>query len=189
MSEREDTLQQYVSDMLAVEQHVHEAIRRQEEDESVHRFPEASSLISRAEATLDNHIEALEYRLEQLGGDAAGPVKEAVTSVLGVAAGLYDKVRDEKVSKMLRDDYTALSLMAISYHMLHTTGLALHDRPTADLALRHLKDWTPIITDLSHVVHKVVVAELEDDDFTVDRSVADESERITQEAWDPAHVS
>lgn len=189
MSEQMDTLQQYVSDMLAVEREIHEAIRIQEEDENVARFTEAQSVISRAEAVLDNHIAALEEHLEQLGGDAASPVKDAVASVLGVAAGLYGKVRGEKVSKMLRDDYTALSLAAISYHMLHTTGLALQSQSTASLALRHLMDWTPIVTELSHTVHKVVVAELEGDGFGIDSSVAQESERMTQEAWDPKRVS
>jgi hypothetical protein len=41
---------------------------------------------------------------------------------------------------MLRDDYTALNLAAIGYHMLHTTGMGLQNQATADLALRHLKD-------------------------------------------------
>jgi hypothetical protein len=182
-------LQQYVSDMLAVERHIHEAIRRQEEDKSVQRFPEAAAVISRAEATLDNHIAALESHLELIGGNPASPVKEAITAALGIAAGLYDKVRPEKVSRMLRDDYTALSLAAISYHMLHNTGLALQNKATADLALRHLKDWTPIIVEISQAIHPVVVQELRDDNHVVDATVAEQSIRETQEAWKPEHVS
>lgn len=189
MSEREDTLQQYVSDMLAVERHLHQAIRRQQEDESIQDHPEAAAVIRQAEATIDNHIAALESHLEQLGGDLASPAKEALTAALGVAAGLIDQVRTQQVSKMLRDDYTALSLAAISYHMLHTTGMALRDQATADLALRHLKDWTPIITRISHVIHGVVNRELQDDAHTVDPNAAAESERMTQSAWDPSHVT
>ncbi|MFO7663935.1 MAG: hypothetical protein R6X18_15270 [Chloroflexota bacterium] len=189
MSERDDALQQYVSDMLAVEKHIHEAIRRQQDDDSVERFPEAAAVIRRAEATLDNHIAALESHLEDIGGDPASPVKEAVTAALGVAAGLYDKVRPEKVSRMLRDDYTALSLAAISYHMLNNTGLALQSKPTADLALRHLKDWTPIIVEISQAIHPVVVQELRDDDLFVDTAVTEQSIRETQEAWRAEHVN
>lgn len=189
MSEREDTLQQYVSDMLSVERHIHQAIRRQEEDDSLQPHPEASSVITQAEATLDNHIAALESHLEALGGDLASPAKEAVSAALGVAAGLIDQVRTQQVSKMLRDDYTALSLAAISYHMLHTTGMALDDQRTADLALRHLKDYTPIITRISHIIHGVVAKELRDDAHAVDSSVASESERIAQTAWNPDRVS
>lgn len=184
MSDRQDTLQKYVSDMLAVEKHIHEAVRRQKKDDKVTAMSQASSVISRVEEMLDNHIAALESHLEQIGGDdASASIQDAVTSALGVAAGLYDKVRGEKVSKMLRDDYTALSLAAISYEMLYTTGLALNDQSTADLALRHLKDWTPLIMKLSEVTPEVVARELQDNGFTVDASVADQSRRMTQQAW------
>jgi hypothetical protein len=184
MSERNETLRNYVSDMLAVEQHIHQAIRRQEEDESIQRFPEAAAIISRAEATLDTHIAALESHIEMIGGDPVAPAKEAVTGVLGVAAGIIDKLRSQTVSKMLRDDYTAISLAAISYHMLHTTGLALRSQPTADLAQRHLEDWTTIIMEISEAIHGVVVGELQDDDdLVVDTSVALQSQYATQQAW------
>lgn len=189
MSERMDTLQQYVSDMLAVEKHIHEAVRRQEDDDSLSEYAEASALISQAEETLDQHIASLEEHLGSLGGDAASPVKDVVSEALGSVAGMINKVRTQQVSKMLRDDYAAFSLAAISYHMLHTTALAMGDQATADLALRHLKNWTPIITDISHVVHGVVQRELEDDAPIVNSNAAMESERLTQEAWNPAHVS
>lgn len=189
MSERQDTLQQYVSDMLAVERHLHQAIRRQKGDASLRAHPEAAAIIERTEAAIDNHIAALETRLEELGGDAAAPIKEAVTAALGAAAGVINQLRTEQVSKMLRDDYTALSLAAISYHMLHTTGLALMDPATADLALRHLRDYTPIITDISHAVHASVARDLQDNGMVVDATVASRSEQATQEAWNPEHVS
>jgi hypothetical protein len=184
MKDRMDILQQYVSDMLAVEQHIHQAIRQQENDDSTQSYPSAASLISRAEATLDNHIAALESHLEQIGGDPGAPVKEAVTTVLGVGAGIIDKLRTVQVSKMLRDDYTALSLAAISYHMLHTTGMALHSQSTADLAQRHLMDWTPIIAEISHIIHEVVAQELQDDGHPVDASVATQSAQAMHEAWE-----
>ena len=60
-------------------------------------------MISKIEATLDEHIEHLERHLKTIGGNTSSPVKSAVSAVAGVAAGLYDKVRDEQVSKMLRD--------------------------------------------------------------------------------------
>ena len=47
-----------------------------------------------------------------------------VVALLGAAAGAIDAVRSEKVSKDLRDNYTALSLGNISYVMLISTALA-----------------------------------------------------------------
>ena len=59
MSDRNDTLQQYVSDMLALERHIHDAVRRQRDDDKVASHPKVHSLISRMESTLDEHIEHL----------------------------------------------------------------------------------------------------------------------------------
>lgn len=183
MSVRTDTLQQYVGDMLALERHIHDAVRRQRDDEKVQKQSEAHTIISRVEAQLDEHIEHLEQHLESLGGSPTSVVKEAVTAVTGAVAGLYDQVRDEKVSKMLRDDYAALSLAAVSYTMLHTTGLALTDQETADIALKHLKHWTPIVVDISEAIPLVVANELGEEMAGTDSSAGREAVKNTQVAW------
>lgn len=183
MSARTDTLQQYVSDMLALERHIHDAVRRQRDSEKVKSQNDAHNIISRVEAQLDEHIEHLEQHLESLGGSATSPVKEAVSAVTGAVAGLYDQVRDEEVSKMLRDDYTALSLASISYTMLHTTGLALTDQTTADIALEHLKHWTPIVVDISETIPLVVAQELGKEMAGTDSSAGSKAVKNTQVAW------
>lgn len=183
MRDTKDILQQYVSDMVALDEHIHEAIKRQIEDDRLKQFPEASKVVNTLHRTLDTHITGLKGQLTSLGGEASGPIKEAVSVIAGVAAGLYDKVRHDPVSKMLRDDYTALSLTAISYTMLHTTGLALQNQPIADLAQRYLKDITPIIVDISQVIPGVVVKDLEDNEAQIDPTVAQEAVRKTQAAW------
>jgi hypothetical protein len=188
MRDAKDILQQYVSDMVSLDEHIHEAIKRQIEDDRLKQFPEAAKVVNTLHRTLDTHITGLKGQLKSLGGEASGPVKEAVSAIAGVAAGLYDKVRHDPVSKMLRDDYTALSLAAISYTMLHTTGLALQHQPIADLAQRYLKDITPIIIDISQVVPGVVVKDLEDNEALIDRAVGEEAVRKTQAAWSTANT-
>ncbi len=188
MEKRQDTLRQYVSDMQATEKHIHEAISHQVEDESVKQQPTASQLISRLHQTLHSHISTLEEQSKRLDGSRSS-IKDAITSTLGVMAGLYDKVRTKQVSRMLRDDYTALSLAAISYTMLHTTALALNDQHTAGIALRHLKDFTPLITEISRIMPQVVARELTEDFPNLNVSSATESMRSTQEAWDAKQVN
>src|SRR5215211_1421970 len=183
MRDAKDILQQYVSDMVSLDEHIHEAIKRQLDDDRLKHFPEASKVVNTLHRTLDTHIIGLKGQLMSLGGEASGPVKEAVSAIAGVAAGLYDKVRHDPVSKMLRDDYTALSLAAISYTMLHTTGLALQNQPIADLAQRYLNDITPLIVDISQVIPGVVVKDLEDNQVLVDQAVGQEAVRKTQAAW------
>ena len=162
MTERQDSLQQYVSDMLAVERHMLPAFENQSKDDRFARHPEARRLVNQIEATINSHINGLKQHLENLGGDAASPVKSAVTAALGAAAAVIENMRTNPVSKNLRDDYTVLNLAAISYTMLHTAGRALMDDRTADLALSYLRDYTPLITELNEVVPEVVVSELRD---------------------------
>lgn len=183
MSNRE-SLQKHVSNMLSLESHILEAIETQAKDDDLQADFEAKQLVLRIKSTLTEHTEHLERHLETLGGHGPNAVKEAVSTALGLAAGLLDKVRPKTVSKMLRDDYTALNLAAMGYTMLHTTARALGDDATAIIARKHLEHLTPIIMDLNEVAPKVVVRELRsDDDLVVDMTVVDSAIRDTQEAW------
>ena len=187
MSEQLDILQGYVNDMLAVEREIHNALSRQKHDERVKAFAAASQMIARIEDTVDRHIRELETCLARLGGDES-VLKKAVGTVLGAAAGLYGKVRpNDKVSRMVRDDYTALSFATVCYEMLHTTALAVKNPSTADLALAHLKAYAPLIVDLADVVPEVVIDELaEEGKIAADHSIAVQAARNTRSAWDQA---
>ena len=188
MSERQDTLQQYVSDMLAVERHILPALENQSKDDRYAKYPEARRVVTKIEATIRSHIDGLEQHLRKLGGDPASPIKSAVTAALGVAATMIEKVRTDPVSKNLRDDYTVLNLAAVSYTMLHTTGQALQDQATADLAVNFLRDYTPLIAEINEVVPEVVVHELRDETELLDVDAAKHAAKRTQEAWAGEHV-
>ena len=183
MAKREETLQKYVSDMLAVNQHILEALERQARDEHVRGYPEAAQLVSGVETLLKGYNTQLEAHLRMLGGEPTAPVKKAATAVLGIAAGLIDKVRPDKVTEALRDDYTALNLAAMSYSLLHTTGMALKNTATADLALAHLTGLAPMIMRINQVIPSVVARELVDEAENVDTSVGPEAARHIEEAW------
>lgn len=179
MGNPQETLQQYVSDMVALDKHILEAVERQVNDRRTRDYPDLQQLLTRIQSTLRGHLPGLEQLLSTLGGDPTSPVKKAVAAVAGVAAGTYDKIRTDTVSKMLRDTYTALSLAAISYTMLHTTGLGVKNPQAADLAVGYLKQVTPLIVEISEVIPLVVVRELED----TDPAVGPEAVRNTQKAW------
>lgn len=188
MSERQDTLQQYVSDMLAVERHILPAIESQSKEERFAQNAEVQRLVNKIEATVRSHINGLEEHLENLGGDKTSPIKSAATALLGVAATMIEKMRTDPISKNLRDDYTVLNLAAVSYGMLHTTGQALMDEQTASLAASHLKDYTPLIAEINEVMPQVVVSELPDETEVLDPDAVRRSNQRIQEAWDGDHV-
>src|SRR4051812_19553948 len=77
---REDALRQYVSDMLATEKHIREAVERQQEDESVKPQAQAYQLVNRIASTMQQHVDALERQVEALQGSSTS-MKDAVTSV------------------------------------------------------------------------------------------------------------
>jgi ferritin-like metal-binding protein YciE len=187
MKERSETLQKYVSDMVAVEDHIANAVKRQTDHEDVYKHsPQASQVIQNIAQMTEQHAQHLKQHLESIGGDPAKGIKEVATAAMGVVAGMYDKVRTESVSKMLRDDYTALNLAAVGYTMLHTTGLALRDQATADLALRHLKHYTSIIMQINQIIPSVVVADLRDDVSMLNEASIQQATQNTQDAWKPS---
>ena len=182
MANPQETLQPYVNDMIALTKHIHQAVERQLNDARVKQFPDAYPLINRLDGVLESHIKVLEAHGKAIG-DSGSLLKDAVASVMGVAAGLYDKVRTETVSSMLRDDYTALSLAAMGHTMLHTTALGVRHQATADLALSHLTDLTPIIVEISEVIPLVVVQELQATGEINDPTVGRQAVQNTQKAW------
>ena len=189
MKNPSDVLNTYLTDMHAVESHILEAVERQLNGDEIKAYPEASRAVRTLQTTLERHTNALQNLVENRDGKSIqGALKEALGDALGFAAGLYDKVRTDQVSRMIRDDYTAVSLAAVSYHMLHTTALGLKNDNVASMALRHLKDLTPILVDLSKVVCHVVAKELADEDKVFDGTVGAQAVRNTQEAWDPSNI-
>ena len=187
MTNSRETLRPYVADMAALEKHILEAVERQLGADDLKKTPAAQELIRRIQSTLGRHVDTLESHLQSFeGGGIAGTVKETVTGLLGAVAGLYDKVRSETVSRMLRDDYTSLSLAAVSSTMLYTSALAVQEQATAKLALSNLREFAAFLMEISEVVPQVVVRELTEEGKSYDSSLAQRAVRDTQTAWSNA---
>jgi hypothetical protein len=64
MRDAKDILQQYVSDMISLDGHIHEAIKRQLDDERLKQFPEAAKVVNTIHSTLDTHLAGLNGQLK-----------------------------------------------------------------------------------------------------------------------------
>ncbi len=177
---KHDIVTKYLSDMVAVEAHIYQAIDKQVKETQDEK--DINPKLSEIRTILEGHVNSLRSRLEALGGQATNPIKEVGASILGVAAGLIDKVRAEEVSKDLRDDYTALGLANVSYVMLITTALACNDTETADLASRNLKENAQIVMDLGSLIPYAVVRDLSDLTHLNKNAVTEARERYSA-AW------
>jgi ferritin-like metal-binding protein YciE len=155
------TTQDWCSDMHALETHIEEALDRQLGE--IKDDPQAVALVHEFHAMVKSQRDAMQAHLESIGGKPTGGIKAAGSAVLGMAAGVIDKIRAEGQSKNLRDDYTAFNLAAMGYTMLYTTATALGQPSTATVAERHLRGYARAIQQLNHVIPGVVVTELKKD--------------------------
>lgn len=177
---KKEQVTKYLADQVGVVGHVYQAIDKQvkaTQDEQ-----DINPLLVEIRDTLEQQTESLRSRLEALGGKATSPVKELGASVLGVAAGVIDKVRAEEVSKDLRDDYTALGLVNISYTMLITTALAAGDRQTAQLCADNLKQTAGFVMDIGKTISYAVVTDLSDL-FTPAPNAVQAGQEMYSQAW------
>ncbi len=177
------SIQTYVSDMLALERHITQPLHRQLSLTETARYPDAHTAIARMANLADAHVTALEHALSLLGGHEADPLKSAWSEVLGWGAAAIDSVRKTKISKSLRDDYTALNLAAVSYTMLHATAVGLGDPAVAELARTHLTDYARAIMAVNQVIPEVVLDELRDDGELVSVDAADQIRQDTNAIW------
>jgi Domain of unknown function (DUF892). len=177
-----DTINSYITDMLALEEHIEKAVSGQIQALGDH--PEVGADLRTIRRWVQLHI----ANLKQLTGirDAATPIgaiKRAGSRVLGRAAGAIDLLRQEGQPKNLRDDYTAFSLAAIGYVMLHTTALALGEQEVADLATQHLQNYASGVIALHYIIPAVVVRSLQKEGLAAREDVLTDVFRNVEKAW------
>jgi len=173
----------YVSDMLALEQHIAQPLKRQLSMADGERYGAASELISQLHAANAVHVAALEQCLARLGGHEAAGVKSAWSTFLGASAAAIDSLRKTRISKSLRDDYTALNLAAISYTMLHATAVGLGEADVAALAVEHLANYARLVMQIAQAIPEVVLQELADDGEPVATGAAEAIRQQTNAVW------
>ena len=184
MKDTVETLNSYVTDMLALEEHIKKAIAGQIED--LEKYPVVKRELQSFHNTIESHITTLQGVAKAKGGKGpADLVKEAGSTLLGLGAAAIDLVRTESLPKNLRDDYTAFSLANIGYVMLHTTALTFGDRRVAEIAHRHLSDYARVVMTLNNIIPAAVVQFFKEDGFAVTEGALEEINRNIEEVWHP----
>ncbi len=180
--DKNEAIKSYISDMLALEDHIEKAIRAQIED--LKTYPEVVSELRLIQRKAEHHISDLRALSERRGaGGVKETVKRAGSAVLGAAAGVIDLVRTEGLPKNLRDDYTALSLASIGYVMLHTTGLSLDDREVAELAQQGFTDYAGAVSRLQATIPAAVIAFLGQEGLPARADVIPQIRRTIEDVW------
>ena len=180
----QQTIADYVGDMVALESHIEEALDKQLTETK--DDPEAQAAVQGFHDMVKAHRDSLKALQEEVGTTAGNPIIAAGSTLLGKAAGVIDQIRTEGISKSLRDDYAAFSLAAISYSMLHTTALGLGNRRVADVAERYLTDYAGAIERINEVMPGVVERELAKDGHQTDPSAVAATRQMVGKAWHTA---
>jgi ferritin-like metal-binding protein YciE len=173
----------WLGDIVALESHVEEAMDKQlklPSDEA-----EVTAAITQFHDTVrESKQRAVTYQ-EQYGSTAGSPIKKIGSSLLGKAAGVIDMLRQDSVAKALRDDYTAYNLLAISYTMLHTTAMAMQDKPTQAFAEMGLRTYAAMVQDINRLIPLVVVSDLKDnaDSPVIKPNVVTQCRKLIDAVW------
>lgn len=181
----DDTINGYITDMLALEDHIGIVLRAQIaafRDE----YPMFTTQLETIRGNVRRHIQALkglsDDRDAGAGGTVAAAVKRAGSIVAGLGAAVI-LIRNEHLPEALRDDYTALNLAAIGYVMLLTAARALDDPRVADLAEQHLKDDAEAVMTLHRIIPVAVVTLLQQDALPAHADVLPAVGQTVDEVW------
>lgn len=155
------SLRQYVNDMIAVERDIANAVKLQAEDDRI--TTDLKAILNRIVADSEYRSELLKKLSQQEDGSLGAAVKEGITAVTGTLAGIYGKLREHPVSRMVRDDIVALEVASVSYGMLLTLGLSIGHQECVAIAERGISETPPLIIALTDMLPVVVGHELAQD--------------------------
>jgi len=184
MSNLDYLLKQYLREQIGLEEHLCRVIEQQISEVDETDFADAKNLLIKTREVLEHHFVPLNEMLDHLERDAVSAREKVVASN---GAGLKNPGNQDKknvrISRMLRDDYSALNLISMSNTLLHTTALVLDCQEVAAIALKHLENLAPIVKKIGDLVPEVVARELRTESPKIDLSVAQTAVKNAQLAW------
>lgn len=169
-----DTLARSMIELRTLQRYTLEAFELQQHEDDLEYHEDAAQLISHTVEVLRKHIKRLDTEIAALGG-SSDALRAATTSMSGAFLGFLSKIRSHDTSKMLRDDYTLLSLASIGYIMLHTTSLALSRSDVAEIAMEHHQELVPLVREIAQTLPHLVLQDLSRSFGQVNDTAADQT--------------
>ena len=177
------SLKQYVNDMIALERVIINAIEVQAEDDRVKAISGLGTILEQAGQASKSRLELLKELSTREGGSVGATVKEGITAVTGTLTGIYGKMREHPVSRMVRDDIIAFDVASVSYGMLFTLGLCIGHEECAALAGHGITETPPLIMALTNLLPGIVASELAADAPLVNPAAVQLAGVRIRDAW------
>ncbi len=181
-----DRTKDYTTELFNYNKHLLSAVRTQKSSDVI-KNTKAVTLLNDIDIALTNQLNTMESFDGLLNESKMDQFKENAARVLGTIAGSIGNIREDAVSKMIRDNYTALSMTASGYTMLNTLAISNKNDELANFAADSLERLAQLITETSKVLPFVVADELVDDRKEAER-IGEQSLKETQLAWKPEHL-
>lgn len=176
-----DKINNYSDDLYTLLKHTQNVIRKQKNSDELSNST-VINLLHKIDISLNEQINTFESNDKWLGDDLKSSIKEKLGSLTGKIAGYIETTREDAQSKMLRDDYTALSFIATGFTMLHTAALAADMEKLAAFSNESLTSIAELITEASRIIPHIVAEELNAP------QIADKAEKNTQRSWKPENM-
>ncbi len=172
----------FLSDLLSVEKHTLEAVKKQKEIGEIKSDEEAYDVLQHIEKTLALQVDTLHGAAERFGSKAVKDVKSAITGLFGKAASAIAKKRVDPASKAMRDNYTAIAMITAGHTMLMATAVAEEDEELQHIAGNSLKELAQLTVEINRILPLSVARGLIDDRKEADR-IGKLAVEKTQKAW------
>lgn len=147
-------------------------------------FLDAKELLTNAARVLEGHYDKLNELLDTLEAEESNGHISATSMLFPYnTVASEEETRLKELSKILRDDYSALNLVAISNALLHTTALALGSPIVAEVSLKHLENLASYVLQIGELVPLVIARELQSRSLEVNVSAAETALMNMKHAW------
>ena len=176
-----EKLTTYTNDLLNFNKHFLSVIRSQKTSDTLNNT-KAVDLLHNIDIALTTQINELENFDDLIEESRFEFFKEKAATLFGSLAGNIDSLRKDPVSKILRDDYTALSMLSSGYTMLYTAALVEENESLANFAKSSLQRVAQLIADTNQTIPFVVTEELAGTNTDVN-AIAEKALEETQKAW------
>lgn len=174
----------HLSDLVAANKHILEAVESQLDTSAVKRIPEAMSILTDTASLLRKYINELHHMNSAYDSDIKAGLKKLFTNVLGNLAGAYNHLRDEGAARAVRDTYTSLALLNASLLALKTFGLTVKNTQISKLAYDQLAELCPLIEKYNQTIPYVVARETAlEDGLVYDADIPRRVCESTQKLW------
>lgn len=178
-----NSLKQYIKDMISVEYDIFKAFSLQLDSDIVKSHSILADLLARAAHESEERIEHLKALSDQEGASFSVAVKSGITAVTGTFAGLYGKIHEHSLSRLVRDDIVALNFASVGYGMMLTLGLSTSHNVCTMLASRAVEEMPPMIVHLTDLLPVLVGEELAKDAPLANPAAVQIAGGLIRDAW------